>query len=160
MHADRLYQRMIEQEKIREEARKAGREPPAFDPILSPKSISAAMAVSTKSTTAVDAFDPSDIPQAYREKFLKDTKDKSPEEAALWKESLKQELKQRSEYTLKYKAALDLEKEQRAKRFERGAPTVGDRMKRMFGWDHAELVVTGVNDRPNDKEIQREGGQR
>ena len=160
MHADRLYQRMIEQEKLREEARKAGREPPVFEPVLSPKSINAAMAASAESTRAVDAFDPSDIPQAYHEKFLKDTKDKSPEEAALWKEGLKQELKHRSEYALKYKEALDLEKEERAKRFECGTPTVGDRMKRMLGWDHVELVVTGVNDLPKSKEKQREGSER
>jgi len=152
MHADRLYQRMIEQEKLREEARKAGREPPPFEPVLSPKNINAAMAASTESPAAVDPFDPSDIPHAYHEKFVKDIKGKSSEEATLWKASLKQELKQRSEYARKYKEALDLEKEQRAQRFERGAPTIGDRLKRMLGWDHAELIVVGVNDPPKAKE--------
>lgn len=158
MHADRLFQRMIEQEKAREEARKEGREPPSFEPILSPASVSAAMGAAParqlrqggSEAKAEDAFDPSDIPAKYHAAFYEETKDKSPEEAQIWKESLKQEIKHRTEYAIKYKAAMELEKEQRQKRFDRGAPTIGDRMKRWWGWDNRVWVVEGVDEEPTE----------
>lgn len=155
MHSDRLYQKMIAQEKARDEARKEGLEPPSFEPILSPASVHAAMEPRKQAPAdaSIDPFDPSDIPPKYHPAFYEETKNKSPEEAQIWKESLKQEIKHRTEYAIKYKEAMELEQEQRQRRFDRGRPTIGDRMKRWWGWDHRVWVVEGVDDEPPD--VQR-----
>lgn len=166
MQADSLYKRMIDQEKMREEARKEGREPPPFEPILSPSSVSAAVAAgrpgiapqTQEEARPVDPFDPSDIPRRYHKKFLEETKGKSPEEAYMWKESVKQELKTKTVYAVQYKEAMAIEKEQRAKRFEKGNPTIGDRLKRWGGWDDSEILVKGVDDIPKPEDLAKREG--
>jgi hypothetical protein len=166
MHADKLYQRMLEQEKAREEARKEGREPPPFEPILTPSTVSAAMASPVGQASVsqtpdgaplVDPFDPSDLPQHRQKQFLAETKGKSPEEALLWKESVKGEFKHKTQYAVQYKEALAIEKEQRAERFQKGIPTIGDRLKRWGGWDSTEVLVKGVDDTPPELPEKREG---
>ena len=135
MHADRLYQRLIEQERLRAEARKEGRPIPEFAPVLNPQSVGADAAIQSP----VDPFDVSDLPKKYHQEYLKDVKGKSAEEAAVWKEALKAEIKQKKESTVGYIEALQVEQQQRAKRFEEGNPTLADRIKRLSGWDEIKL---------------------
>lgn len=131
MHADRLYQKLIEQEQLRKEARKEGRPVPEFEPVLNPQSVSATAVVQS----SVDPFDVSDLPKKFQQEYLKDVKGKSPQEAAVWKEALKAEIKQKNESAVGYIEALQVEQQQRAKRFEEGNPTLADRIKRLSGWD-------------------------
>jgi len=133
MHADRLYQRLIEQERLREEARKEGRPVPEFEPVLNPQSVGAAAAMQSP----VDPFDVSDLPKRYHEEYLKDVKGKSPQEAVVWKEALKAEIRQKKESAIVYVEAVHEEQQQRAKRFEEGNPTIADRIKRLTGWDRS-----------------------
>jgi hypothetical protein len=83
----------------------------------------------------LDPFDVSDLPKRYHEEYLKDVKDKSPQEAAVWKEALKAEIRQKKESAVGYIGALQVEQQQRAKRFEEGNPTPADRIKRLSGWE-------------------------
>ena len=131
MHADRLYQKLIEQERLRDEARKEGRPIPEFEPVLNPQSVDSTTAVQS----LLDPFDVSDLPKRYHQEYLKDVKDKSPQEAAVSKEALKAEIRQKKESAVGYIGALQVEQQQRAKRFEEGNPTLADRIKRLSGWD-------------------------
>jgi hypothetical protein len=138
MHADKLYQTMIEQEKLTEEAKANDQPIPHFEPILSAKNVGAALAVSPRpsqepSTGEVVQF--SRIPEPMRKKFAKEVQGKSPQEIAIEEAAYIAELENQRRLAAKGSEYLQEEKEKRQKRFEQGSATVGDRMKRWWGWD-------------------------
>jgi hypothetical protein len=149
MHADKLYQRMLEQERLREEAREKGEPLPEFPPILNPQTVSRFLDMQTKpsvsSSTSTrtppkelyrpnrdDPIDLSDIPSEKARDYFRKTLRENPEWSRERMEVERAELIARYREDLKmakaYDGILDSQKKAAEERWAAGRPTVGDRM--------------------------------
>lgn len=141
MHADKLYQEMMHREKLTEEAKTAGVPEPAFKPLLNAQSAAEALGVTTLSeagSAKVAPQAPSGLdvfPVDKRELIEKSLASKSPRERDLEIELLVAEAQATKEYGQKIGEYFNEEKSSRADRRERGRETLGDTIKRMWGWD-------------------------
>ncbi|KAK4985748.1 hypothetical protein LTR50_005770 [Elasticomyces elasticus] len=141
MHADKLYQEMMERERLSEEAKKAGLPEPTFEPLLNPQSASEAASAfsgteavptATQATQArgLDIFGPE-----KRKEIEARLAGKSVQERELEVQLIVAESRASVEYGEKIREHFDAEKKQRGERMERGKGTVGDTIKRIWGWD-------------------------
>jgi|TARA_R110002003_G_scaffold186_6_gene14553 hypothetical protein len=144
MHADKLYQQMLQQEAEIEKAEKEGREIPKFESLLSDRAISRTMA--SKPTPSSDASptdgagaeDESDIwsrikpdaRRAYEEKLAK----LPPVQQEMERIAVIGELKAQSGITKKVEQTFVEERINRMKRRESGQATIGDTIKYWWGW--------------------------
>ncbi|KAF2402760.1 hypothetical protein EJ06DRAFT_527735 [Trichodelitschia bisporula] len=133
MHAYRLYQQMLEQERIREAAKETGQPTPELEPVLTPQKVAAAFGAKIPITKG-EAF--SSIPEPLRADFKKTIENKTPEEAAIEEAVFVADIERRKALGKDYAVIMQAEKLQRQKRWAEGRATVGDRMKRWWGgWD-------------------------
>lgn len=118
MHADRLWQKIVEQEKLIDEAKKNGQPIPQFQSVLA-KNIRPA----------------SELSEELRKALEKRVKGLDPQQRAIEEAAFAAEIE--NQKTLGKQGVQFLEREQqaRAQRFKQGTATVGDRMKRWWGWD-------------------------
>lgn len=140
MHADKLYQEMMDRERITEEAKKEGREAPVFAPLI--RSRDAAPATSGESAWAkvraqaqAQPAEPFQLSEEQQKSLQERMAGKSQQEKELELELFKMEQKSKTEYAMQIQGVLEEEKQHRAERRERGRETVGDSIKRLWGWD-------------------------
>lgn len=142
MHADMLYQRMLEQEKAIEKAREEGREEPTYESLISKQNIARAMAGKPAVAPGQQARvqdDESDVwsqikPEARRE-YEKKLAELPPVEQEIERQALLGELRAQQGVAKKVEVAFVEERINRMKRKEAGQATIGDTIKRLWGWD-------------------------
>ncbi|EON62485.1 hypothetical protein W97_01707 [Coniosporium apollinis CBS 100218] len=154
MHADRLYQRMLEQERQIEEAKKAGLPVPEFKPVLSGESMRQAMAggsgsslgeTQTSSVAAAknlptpatpgrnqDVF--GNVPEETRKNFEKRLESLSREDRELELRAIQAELNAGRQFGRQIESALEEQRQNRLKRKEHGQESMGDKIKSWWGW--------------------------
>lgn len=145
MHADRLYQQLLEQEKLIEQAKKEGKSIPKFESVLSKQNIARALA--DKATGTVSSTPGQVISEDEEKQMWKRIKPESrklyeqkiselpEEERELERKALLGELKAQTLLTKNVEQTFIEERIQRLKRREAGQATVGDMIKRWWGWD-------------------------
>jgi hypothetical protein len=145
MHADKLYQRMLQQEAEIEKAEKEGRSRPTFEGLLSKQHIADNMANNTApdptaSTRIIPGTkDENDIwsqvkPEAriaYEQKLAS----LPPEQQEVERMAVLGELKAQTGITKKVAETFLEERIERIKRREAGQATLGDTIKYWWGWD-------------------------
>lgn len=143
MHADKLYHEMLAREKKIAEAKEAGTEAPVFQPLIQPEQTTQALGENSAWSRARQQA------AAQGNKFAS-LSSYSPERQAEIRERIKNMSEQEKEVELQLIAAenraqleyadriqekLEDERRSRADRRERGKETVGDSIKRLWGWD-------------------------
>lgn len=134
MHADRLYQQMLERERTAAVAKKEGRQEPVFSPIFQ-SSVGGGGVAPAQADARTNYTAPSQLPEEQQRQLQERLAGKSQQEKELELELFKAEYKTKVGYALEIKDVLDEEKQNRAERRERGRETAGDTIKRMWGWD-------------------------
>jgi hypothetical protein len=145
MHADKLYQQMLQQEAEIEKAKAEGRPEPKFESVLSKRNVAQAMAVSSSSSTVPvaeigkpNALDEEDVwsqikPEARKE-YEKKMQDLSPEEREIERMAVVGELRAQSGVMKQVENTFVEERIARMKRKEAGQATFGDTIKSWWGW--------------------------
>jgi DNA-directed RNA polymerase specialized sigma24 family protein len=144
MHADKLYQQMMEHEAAIELAEKEGRPRPKFESILSNSGVSHTLASkSLPASTASQAPQPgteaeTDIwslikPDARRE-YEKKLAELPPEQQEYERMAVLGELKAQTGVAKKVEETFVEERIARMKRREAGQSTIGDTIKYWWGW--------------------------
>lgn len=119
MHADRLWQKIVEQEKAIDEAKKNGQPIPQFQPVLPRKNVTPASELSEELGKALE----------------KRVKGMDPQQRAIEEAAFAAEIENQKTIGKQGVQFLEREQQARAIRFKNGTATLGDRMKRWWGWD-------------------------
>ncbi|OQN96125.1 hypothetical protein B0A48_18040 [Cryoendolithus antarcticus] len=142
MHADRLYHEMLEREEMAETARKEGRETPVLPPLISGEATVKALgeesafakgrreAQEKSVPTTLSSFSPEK--QAVIKRRLEGLSDMEKEVEL---QLVAAESRTQKEYAQEIRVAMEDESKARKLRREQGKETVGDRVKRMWGWE-------------------------
>lgn len=144
MHADKLYQQMLQQEAEIEKAEKEGREPPKFESVLSQANVARARAGKQTSTTALPAQGSAQVeteediwssikPEA-RKKYEEAIAKLPPRDQDIERMAILGELKAQSGMSKQVEETLVEERINRMKRKESGQATIGDTIKSWWGW--------------------------
>lgn len=153
MHADKLFHRMLAQEKEIEKAKKEGRPIPEFKPVMSKENIAAVLNANPPQTTTPtssialrdnlptpptpgrgEALDFEGLPERVRKVFEKRLRDvKSPEERALEERAIEAELAVTAKMGKEAEVVWAEERRKRQERQEQGRQTLGDRVKTFWG---------------------------
>ena len=140
MHADKLYTRMLDQEKQIEEAKAANLEPPKFPPILShAKNSTAASKGESSHQTMAGAISPRPpeldmLTDKAKAKLEQRTKDMTPEQRDIEERAFAAELRagiQAQGSLDRHRAEVATAKQERK---EKGQMTLADRVSSLFGW--------------------------
>ncbi|TKA68526.1 hypothetical protein B0A49_08719 [Cryomyces minteri] len=162
MHADMLYQRMMEQDKLIQEAREKGEPIPEFKPVMSaiagtvvaaPASTQPAMTTPTSSiafahnapTPPTPARQPqsqmasqssifSHLPEDKQKQIAEKLAKLSPDERKLEEDAIAADLAAGRHYLKQVSSVYDEERKRRIERKEQGYETLGDAIKRWWGW--------------------------
>lgn len=148
MHADKLYQRMIQQEEEMEKAKAEGRPVPKFESILSKRNVAEAMSgVSSSGKAAVpiaeigkssSSMDDTDvwkqIKPEVREEYQKKLESLSPEEREIERMAIVGEIRAQTGVAKQLEQTFIEERVARMKRKEAGQATIGDTIKTLWGW--------------------------
>jgi hypothetical protein len=142
MHADKLYHDMLDREQAAEEAKKAGIEVPAVSqPLITPESTVAALGTDSVYARArqkaggVTGLKLSDYTPERQEQIKKQLQGLSAEEKELEMQLIAGERMAQVEVAEALKERFEEERRSRADRRDRGRETVGDTIKRLWGWD-------------------------
>jgi hypothetical protein len=119
MHADRLWQRIVEQEKRIDEAKKNNLPIPQFESVMPGKSIRPA----------------GELSEELRKALEKRVKGMGPQERAIEEAAFAAEVANQRVVGKQGIEFLEREQRARSQRFKDGTATLGDRMKRWWGWD-------------------------
>lgn len=146
MHADKLYQRMLQQEAEMEKAKAEGRPIPKFESVLSKSNIVQAMGGPSPTTKAVPAAETGSLsiadeneiwaqikPEARKE-YEKKLEDLSPEEREIERLAVAGELRAQNGVAKQLEQTFVEERVARMKRREAGQATFGDTIKTLWGW--------------------------
>ncbi|KAH7119938.1 hypothetical protein B0J11DRAFT_72571 [Dendryphion nanum] len=142
MHADKLYQRLLEQEALIAKAKEEGRPLPKFESVLSKQNVSRAAlgpSLSPQNAGKTEQDEESDvwshIKTSSRTEYEKKLAELPPEEQDLERKALLGELKAQTMMASKVEETFIEERINRMKRREAGQATFGDTIKRLWGWD-------------------------
>ncbi|CAO2657590.1 Nn.00g037160.m01.CDS01 [Neocucurbitaria sp. VM-36] len=144
MHADKLYQQMLQQEAEIEKAKAEGRPVPKFESVLSKQNVANAMgrdpsrAAPVSGTGRLDIDDENDIwsrikPESRRE-YEKKLAALPPAEREVERMAVLGELKASTGMAKQVEETFVEERIQRMKRREAGQATFGDTIKQWWGW--------------------------
>lgn len=154
MHADRLYERMLEQERAVEEAKARGEEPPVFESIMSKENVAAAMKGEVAPVVVVkqekmDAEKAREVEERKLAESLDEMRGLSPKMRKEFEERVRKlsgvereleiraiqgEFAESKSIAKQVEALFEEEKVKRLGRQSEGHETIGDRIKRMWGW--------------------------
>lgn len=144
MHADKLYQQMMEQEARIEKAKEEGKPIPRFDSVLSKENVTRAMAEKSPASQLIlrpekmvqqeedDVW--SHIKPSSRQEYERKIAELPPEEQELERKALLGELRAQTGMAKKVEVTFIEERINRMKRREAGQATIGDTIKRLWGW--------------------------
>lgn len=142
MHADKLYHEMLAREQRADEAKTRGEEAEVLPPLIEPKGTVAALG--EKSAWARHRRRAAELGQDTRlshlsadkrQKVVERIKDMSEMEKEVELQLVVAETRAEVEYAEKIRDVMKDEQEHRRDRRERGKETVGDSIKRLWGWD-------------------------
>ncbi|PSN60777.1 hypothetical protein BS50DRAFT_578947 [Corynespora cassiicola Philippines] len=143
MHADKLYQQMLEQEKEIEKAREEGREIPKFENVLSKQNVARALAGKSFTATPVQLAAKPEQPEddvwdhikpEARQEYEKKISEMPAEDQEIERQALIGELRAKTGIAKKLEETFIEERINRMKRREAGQATIGDTIKRLWGW--------------------------
>ncbi|KAJ8106838.1 hypothetical protein OPT61_g9279 [Boeremia exigua] len=144
MHADKLYQQMLQQEAEMEKAEKEGREPPKFESVLSKANVARAMAgkqatitpLAAKGTTQVESEEDvwSLIKPEARKQYEDTIAKLPPKDQEIERMAILGELKAQQGMSQQIEQTFVEERINRMKRKETGQATIGDTIKSWWGW--------------------------
>jgi hypothetical protein len=137
MHADKLYQQMLEHEKITKEAKAQGLPAPEFKPIMSRDNLAKVLGVDAKPYTAIaeraeemaKKTDLSYVPENMREKYEKNIKDMTPDERLIEEALNVAQAREQSNLARDYRQFVDKKKIEEVERKEAGAATLAERIR-------------------------------
>lgn len=142
MHADKLFHQMLAQEKMIEEAKKDGKAEPRFAPLFSPESLSAAMKgqpvpLETQSVSDPDARPAvwKELSEAARATMEERLKKKTGLARQVEMQTITAEIEADKEFGAEFGKVMDDERRSRHLRREQGKETIGDTIKRWWGWN-------------------------
>jgi hypothetical protein len=130
MHADKLYQRMMQQEAEIESAEKEGRPKPAFESLLADRRAPSTVPVPSDAETDIW----SQIKPESRREYEKKLAELPPEQQEFERMAVLGELKANTGIAKKVEATFVEERIARMKRRESGQATLGDTIKYWWGW--------------------------
>ncbi|KAK5678416.1 hypothetical protein LTS10_008859 [Elasticomyces elasticus] len=146
MHADRLYHEMLARETAAEEARKSGLEAPILPPLISRESATAALGADsayaqaekrTEELGSSSGLKLADYTPERQEQIKKQLASlNTREERELEMQLIAAERRAQLEIAERIQERFAEERKSRADRRERGRESVGDTIKRMWGWDN------------------------
>ena len=148
MHADKLYQRMIQQEEEMEKAKAEGRPVPKFESILSKRNVVDAVGgasstprkavpvaeIGKSSTTLDDTEVWSQIKPDVRKEYEKKLQSLTPEEREIERMAIVGEIRAQTGVSKQLEQTFIEERVARMKRKEAGQATFGDTIKTLWGW--------------------------
>jgi hypothetical protein len=144
MHADKLYQQRLEQQRLIDKAKEEGLPEPQFENVLSKQNVARAMAGKTltptlRPTTSQLDEDEADVwrqikPES-RLKYEKKLSELPPEDQEFERKALLGELRAQAGIAKRVEQTFIEERINRMKRREAGQATIGDTIKRLWGWD-------------------------
>ncbi|KAF2254500.1 hypothetical protein BU26DRAFT_514401 [Trematosphaeria pertusa] len=143
MHADKLYHQMLEQEAQIEKAKEEGRPIPKFESVLSKQNVARAMAGKFLTATPVSETNRPDdddaevwrhIKPESRQRYEKQLAEIPPEDQEFERKALLGELRAQTGMAKKVEETFIEERINRMKRREAGQATIGDTLKRLWGW--------------------------
>ena len=145
MHADKLYQQMMEQEAEMEKAKAEGRPMPKFESVLSKRNVVQAMSATSSAATVPvaeigkpnnsdDAEIWNQIKPEVRKEYEKKLDTMSPEEREIERMAVVGELRAQTGVAKKLEQTFVEERVARMKRKEAGQATFGDTIKTLWGW--------------------------
>jgi hypothetical protein len=141
MHADKLFHEMLAREKAIEEAKKAGGEAPVFAPLMQQDQVVEALgdnsAYARARRRAKDEMLPTNL-SAYspekQDEIRERLKGLSQQQREVELQLIAAESRAQLEYADMVRDTLEVERQNRADRRERGRESVGDTIKRWWGW--------------------------
>lgn len=136
MHADSLYHRMLDQEKVIEEAKAEGRPIPTFPPILSSKAKVAKPPTDTAPKTALEEsqIQASDLTPKVQEALKKRLEGLSDDQRILEERAIKAEIRAGEQVAGHLTTIFEKQEAERRKRKEEGKETIADKMTSIFRW--------------------------
>lgn len=143
MHADKLYQQMLQQEAEIEKAEKEGREPPKFESVLSKANVARATAGKQAATMPLAHGNPpvedeedvwSQIKPEARKKYEDSIAKLPPNDQEIERMAILGELKAQAGMSKQVEQTFIEERINRMKRKESGQATIGDTIKSWWGW--------------------------
>ncbi|OCL10992.1 hypothetical protein AOQ84DRAFT_353260 [Glonium stellatum] len=143
LHADKLYRRMIKQEEIIQEAKREGKPIPEFPSVLSKENIFATLNEKSPIAGPISSSIPAseeiptvwkDVAEPIRKEYEKKLEKLSPIERAVEQKAIEGELAAMRTYSKQIEAAFAEERTHRLQRKEQGRETIGDTIKRWWGW--------------------------
>ena len=142
MHADKLYHEMLAREAQAEEAKKQGLPTPNLPPLIQPEETSKALGEDSAWARIRQRAATEDLPHMLsqftpeRQAEIKEKlKDMNETQKEIELQLIAAEGRAKLEYADQIKERLEAERQDRHARRERGRETVGDAIKRMWGWD-------------------------
>ena len=133
MHADKLFQRWQEQERLAAEAKKAGKPPPAFESLLPPE-VSVNSAEGAKAPAAATPPEIAQLRKDQREALEKKLKGQKPEERYYEEQAWAAEIRAGRQTAEQFDKATQEVREGKQERRARGDATLGDRISGWLGW--------------------------
>jgi hypothetical protein len=136
MHADTLYHRMLDQEKLIEAAKAEGKPVPSFPPLIAPKlrapkSTTNAVSEKTLDDNLVQA---SDLPASVQASLKKRLDGLNEEERRVEEMAIKAEIQAGEQVAERLGTIYEKQAEERRKRQEEGKGTIGDKISSVFGF--------------------------
>lgn len=141
MHADKLYQQLLEQQALIAKAKEEGRPIPKFESLLSKRNVSEAISLNPTTAPAAEKAEQdeendvwSHIKTSSRKEYEKKLAELPPEEQEFERRALLGELKAQTSIAAKVGETFVEERINRMKRKETGQSTIGDTIKHWWGW--------------------------
>lgn len=143
MHADKLYHEMLDRERKVAEAKEAGAEAPAFKPLMQPEQTTQALGEDSAWSRARQAAaaqgnkfaNLSSYSPERQEEIRERIKGMSEQEKEVELQLVAAESRAQLEYADKLQKSMEDERRNRADRRDRGKESIGDTIKRYWGWD-------------------------
>lgn len=143
LHADKLYNEMLERERISKEAKEQGLEAPELPPLIQTETTTKALgedsAWARARNRAIENGMPNNNLSSYspekQEEIKQRIKGLSKDQKALELQLIAAEERAKLEYADQIRDRMEEEKAHREDRRARGKETMGDTIKRMWGWD-------------------------
>lgn len=141
MHADHLYQQMLQHEQAVKTAKEKGLPVPVFKPVMSRENLAKVLGVSSPETLQVADqaqvlaanTELSHVPEEMRIKYEQTVKDMSPEERLIEEAAHVGKARDTSALAKEYQDLLEKRKQDREIRRTEGRETIGDRVTRWWG---------------------------
>ena len=134
MHADTLFHRMLEQEKVIEAAKAAGEPVPHFPPIIPSKATTAAPSSQPDALPADDRITVDKLRPDVQAQLRKRLEGLNPEEKEVEEKAINAEIEAGERLARQIGTLFEQQAQSKKERREQGKETVTDKISGLFGW--------------------------